>query len=76
MEQSIPEHRISVIKLKIIPSRFNHISFDIASYLLHFFYVQIQLQWNPSRSNADTLGTHSECPDYRGVLISGVVLYT
>ena len=28
------------------------------------------VQWNPS--NADTSGTHLKCPDYRGVLYSGV----
>ena len=27
-------------------------------------------------SNMDTLGTRLECPDQRGVLISGVVVYT
>ena len=36
--------------------------------------MYIQIQWNPS--NVDTVGTLSECPDWRGVLISGAVLYT
>ena len=31
------------------------------------------IQWNPS--NADTVGTRLECPDLRGILISGVVIY-
>ena len=40
--------------------------------------TQNEMEWNglqSNPSNVDTLGTHSECPDLRGVLISGVVLY-
>ena len=34
-------------------------------------WILSTIQWNPS--NPDTLGTESmHCPDYRGVLISGV----
>ena len=38
--------------------------------LKHHYTINLVLQWN--LSNADIIGTHLMCPDYRGDLFSGV----